>query len=92
MDARPAPDLDPEPGRTGPARIEAIVAQLTPIQSRAALLSSFEREANPNDELVAAYACAWADLALGVARGCTRRTRIRATLARTRGGGLRGRG
>jgi hypothetical protein len=70
-----------------------IVAQLAPIGTRAALFSSFEREANPNDEFVrAAYACVWADLALGFARGSTRRARIRATLARSRTGTLRGRG
>ena len=74
-------------------RVQAIVSQLRPIQSRSALLSSFEREANPNDEFVRrAYACVWADLVLGVARTGTRRARIRATMAQTRGGALRGRG
>ncbi|MBI3746046.1 MAG: hypothetical protein HY264_05900 [Chloroflexi bacterium] len=78
---------------SGPARVEAIVAQLTPIRSRAALFSSFEREANPNDEFVrAAYACVWADLALGVDRGSTRRARSRATMARSPAAGIRGRG
>jgi|GEM_PF-6154913 len=87
----PGPDADTV--SIGPARVEAIVAQLTPIQSREALFSSFDREANPNDEFVrAAYACVWADLVVGVARGTTRRARIRATMAQARTNVLRGRG
>ena len=74
-------------------RIEEIVSQLAPIRSRTSLLSSFEREANPNDELIrAAYECVWADLVVGLARTNTRRARIRATMVQARGGGLRGRG
>lgn len=74
-------------------RVHEIVAQLLPIASRGALLSSFEREANPNDPaLRAAYASIWADLALGVARTSTRRARIRATMAPARRSALRGRG
>jgi hypothetical protein len=88
-----SPDPDPDPVSTGPGRVAAIVAQLAPITSQAALFSSFEREANPNDEFVrAAYACVWSDLALGIARSGTRRARIRATLAVARPGALRGRG
>jgi hypothetical protein len=76
-----------------PDRVQAIVAQLLPIESRSALMSSFEREANPNDEFVRrAYECVWADLVLGVARTGTRRARIRATTAQARGAALRGRG
>jgi hypothetical protein len=75
------------------ARVQEIVAQLLPIASRRALLSSFEREANANDPAVrAAYASVWADLVLGVARTSTRRARIRATTAPARRGTLRGRG
>jgi hypothetical protein len=83
---RPGPDADPD-------RVQAIVSQLLPIQSRASLMSSFEREANPNDEFVRrAYECVWAELVVGVARTGTRRARIRATMAQARGGTLRGRG
>ena len=76
-----------------PPSVEQIISQLAPIRSRTALLSSFEREANPNDALIrAAYQCAWADLVVGLARTNTRRARIRATMAQARGGALRGRG
>ena len=75
------------------ARVEEIVAQLLPIASRGALMSSFEREANPNDPAVrVAYASVWADLVLGVARTSTRRARIRATTPPSRRSALRGRG
>jgi hypothetical protein len=75
------------------ARVQEIVAQLLPIQSRSALFSSFEREANSTDPAVrAAYASVWADLVLGVARMSTRRARIRATMAPVRRSALRGRG
>jgi hypothetical protein len=78
-------------GDRSPA-VQAIVAQLTPIQTRAALLASFAREANPHDEFVrAAYACVWSDLMLGISRGGTRRARTRATMAQARSG-FRGRG
>ncbi len=83
------------PGRGGdPAsRIRLIADQLAPIRSRAALLSSFEREANPGDPLVrAAYERAWADLVLEMSRMTTRRARIRATMLPFRGRPARGRG
>jgi hypothetical protein len=79
--------------RRADSRIQLIVDQLAPIRSRAALLSSFEREANPDDPLVrAAYERAWADLAFGVSRMHTRRARIRATMVPFRGRSVRGRG
>src|SRR3990172_930004 len=59
--------------------IEEVVAQLVPIQSHEMLASSFSREANPDDAVVqAAYARAWADLSLVIARRTTRRARVRA--------------
>ena len=62
--------------------IEEVVAQLVPIHSHEALASSFSREANPDDAVVqAAYARAWADLSLVIARRTTRRARIRSMTA-----------
>jgi hypothetical protein len=78
---------------TPSARLEAVIDQLAPIRSHASLASSFSREANPDDPVVrAAYACVWADLAMSVALGTTRRARIKATMAGPRRTPVRGRG
>ena len=62
--------------------IEEVVAQLVPIHSHEALVSSFSLEANPDDAVVqAAYARVWADLSLVIARRTTRRARIRSMTA-----------
>ncbi|TAJ99244.1 MAG: hypothetical protein EPO36_13225 [Chloroflexota bacterium] len=78
-------DLDgPSAKRTGD--VDVVAAQLAPIRSHEALASSFAREANPDDPIVrAAYARVWADLALVIARGTTRRARIRAMTTPVRG-------
>ncbi len=58
-----------------------IVAQLAPIASREALLSSFGREADPSNERVrAAYLQAWMRLPRSGARRRTRRARIVASM------------
>ncbi|MEW5992450.1 MAG: hypothetical protein AB1736_14060 [Chloroflexota bacterium] len=68
------------------ASVEIVVAQLAPIRSQEALASSWAREANPDDVVVrAAYARVWANLALVIARRTTRRARIGAMTAATRG-------
>jgi len=76
---RPSDLEEPSAATTGTIDVEMVVAQLAPIRSHEALASSFAREANPDDLVVrAAYARAWSDLALVIARGSTRRARIRA--------------
>jgi hypothetical protein len=73
--------------------VEVVVGQLAPIRSHASLSSSYAREANPDDPVIrAAYSCVWADLAMSMAMGTTRRARRRATLAEPRRTPLRGRG
>jgi hypothetical protein len=65
-----------------PIDVATVVAQLAPIRSREALASSYSREANPDDvEVRAANARVWEDLALVIARGTTRRARIRSMTA-----------
>ena len=84
------PDVDEpvaidEPAVVETLDVETIVSQLAPIRSCEALAASFAREANPDDLVVrAAYARVWADLALVIARGTTRRARIRAMTASPR--------
>ena len=85
-------EADPSPS-TPSTRIESVIDQLAPIRSQASLASSFSREANPDDPVIrAAYACVWADLAMSVMLGTTRRARIRATMAGPRRTPIRGRG
>ncbi|MCI0581293.1 MAG: hypothetical protein L0227_00115 [Chloroflexi bacterium] len=72
---RPSDLVEPSAASTATVDVETVVAQLAPISSHEALASSFAREANPHDRAVrAAYARVWSDLA----RGSTRRARIRA--------------
>jgi hypothetical protein len=80
--------------REGPAAaVQIVVGQLAPIRSHESLSSSFAREANPDDPVVlTAYACVWADLAMSMALGTTRRARRRATMAAPRRTPVRGRG
>ena len=73
--------------------VEAVIDQLAPIHSYASLASSFAREANPDDPTVrAAYECVWADLAMSMMLGTTRRARRRATMPPVRRVPVRGRG
>ena len=71
------------PGRR--QAVERIVAQLTPIRSRAALVSSYTREACRDDLVRLAYALAWLELGRTVAASKTRRSRIAGGLRLLRG-------
>jgi hypothetical protein len=80
------PDVEEPTELDGPVEapidVATVVAQLAPIRSHEALASSYSREANPDDFVVrAAYARVWEDLALVIARGTTRRARIRSMTA-----------
>lgn len=73
------------PGRR--RRVQAIVAQLAPIRSRDALVSSYLREAHLGDDVRLAYALAWLALARVLAAAVTRRRRGHAGLRLLRGRG-----
>ena len=78
---------------TEAAAVDVVIGQLAPIRSHASLESSFAREANPDDPVVRmAYSCVWADLAMSMTLGTTRRARRRATMAEPRRTPVRGRG
>jgi hypothetical protein len=68
-------------------QVEAIVRQLAPIRSRAALLSSLGREASPSPEVRLAYGIALLSIDREIAADETRRRRRRAAMRLLRGGG-----
>ena len=59
-------------------RVDVVLAQLGPIRTHAALISSFEREARRGPDVRLAYAIAWLALERRVSaeRGKRRRTRL----------------
>jgi hypothetical protein len=57
--------------------VNAILAQLEPIRSHAALLSSWEREATRGPDVRLAYATAWLSMDRRLAAGRARRRRTR---------------
>jgi hypothetical protein len=61
-------------------QVALIVEQLRPIRSRAALASSFEREANPSDDIRLAYAVVWLELGRTLSATTTRRRRAAAVI------------
>ncbi len=86
-------EADHVPSDAPAADVATVIDQLSPIRSHASLASSFAREANPGDPVIrTAYGCVWADLAMSVALGTTRRARIRATMAEARRPPVRGPG
>jgi hypothetical protein len=57
--------------------VDAVVADLGPIRSRASLLSSFAREASPSEPVRTAYAIRWIELGSGIAASNVSRSRRR---------------
>lgn len=62
-------------------RVDAVVAQLEPIRSHAALMSSWEREARHGPDVRLAYAISWISLDRRVSAGRARRRRSRITFS-----------
>jgi hypothetical protein len=62
-------------------RVDAVLAQLQPIRTHAALASSWEREAHRGPDVRLAYALAWLALDRRVASGRARRRRTRVTFS-----------
>jgi hypothetical protein len=77
-----APALHASPDPMFDRRVEMIRGHLAPIQTRRSLASSFEREANPEDAVRAAYAIRWLELAPTGRRRVIRDTLLRRTRAR----------
>jgi hypothetical protein len=57
--------------------VNAVVAQLGPIRSRAGLIASFAREASPSEPVRTAYAIRWLELGPGIAATGRARSRGR---------------